>query len=696
MHQFIMDAVIAFLKTIVESNGGFLSMLGAALCLQQKYAEAEPVLRESAQQREKVLGADHVDTLESKSCLASSLLQQGKYVAAEQLLRRLTKQSEKALGPENALTLMTRNCFGWVLRGLKRYDEAERLLRQVVEQADRALGAEHSCTMESKNSLEVTLCDQQKYAEAEQLLRHVDQQREKSLGAEHKATLENRHYLALTLYPQNKHTEAELLLRQVAEQREKVLGTDHKHTLESKELLQKVVLAKTPPASTQTLAGAASQRLGDFFPEGSQRQTAYTDSEIQHVSRLLGQVNLQWSKVPRTYIVLRSISCLELLDAFIDLGVSDVWFPFTKQTLPRCVLSSERSRFVRAQNLVMTKSVDLEKGEKGQHCFFWANEPFPLEMKGFLGSGGFGQVDRVLSTVSYREYALKRVSRSDVFRREHDSQRKAEYVRQFAAEMKVLKRVRHRHVVEFVGSYTDTWYMGLLMSPVADMHLSAYLNRADSTTHRELRTFFGCLARALEFLHEQHIRHNDIKPDNILVHRGNVLYTDFGLAFDFTDKDGSTTVGRVNGMTPKYCAPEVADQEPRNTSSDIWSLGVVFLEMTVVLKGRKVCDMNSFLQEHGSGQSYVRTNLAGADALIAELKAGGNDTDNAALEWVRDMVNPQSELRPTAASLIGSILSARAGEERGGSRAFCGICCASPDNDHNNMLSDSKELEIRY
>ena len=111
----------------------------------------------------------------------------------------------------------------------------------------------------------------------------------------------------------------------------------------------------------------------------------------------------------------------------------------------------------------------------------------------------------------------------------------------------------------------------------------------------ELRTFFGCLTRALEFLHEQHIRHKDIKPSNILVHRGNVLYTDFGLAFDFTDGDGSTTVSMVNGMTPRYCAPEVADQEPRNTSSDIWSLGVVFLEMTVVLKGRKVRDMYSFL-----------------------------------------------------------------------------------------------------
>jgi serine/threonine protein kinase len=44
----------------------------------------------------------------------------------------------------------------------------------------------------------------------------------------------------------------------------------------------------------------------------------------------------------------------------------------------------------------------------------------------------------------------------------------------------------------------------------------------------------------------------------------------------------------VNRMTPRYCALEVANHEPRNTSSDIWSLGVVFPEMTAVLKGRTV------------------------------------------------------------------------------------------------------------
>jgi serine/threonine protein kinase len=325
--------------------------------------------------------------------------------------------------------------------------------------------------------------------------------------------------------------------------------------------------------------------------------------------------------------------------------------------------------------------MDLERGEKGQHCYFRQNEPLPFETKEIIGSGGFGQVDRVLSLISFREYARKRVSRSTMF-----SGRRAEDVKQFIAEIEVLKRLKHHHIVEFIGSYTDPKYIGLIMSPVADMDLSTYLLRADATRHGELRTFFGCLARALEFLHEQSVRHKDIKPGNILVHGGNVLFTDFGLAFDFTDAGGSTTVSMVNGMTPKYCAPEVANHEPRNTSSDIWSLGVVFLEMTAVLKGRRVEYIYDFLSKHGSRQAFVRTNPTGVHELVAEFKQMGNLADNTALGWAQDMLMTPQNLRPTAASLMGSIIGANGGEDGG----FCGICCVSPED----LLDDFDELGI--
>jgi serine/threonine protein kinase len=218
------------------------------------------------------------------------------------------------------------------------------------------------------------------------------------------------------------------------------------------------------------------------------------------------------------------------------------------------------------------------------------------------------------------------------------------------------------------------------------MDLSSYLSRADAARHRELRTFFGCLVRALEFLHEQSVRHKDVKPGNILVHGGKVLLTDFGLAFDFTDAEGSTTVSMVNGMTRRYCAPEVANHEARNTSSDIWSLGVVFLEMTSVLKSRSVEFSRSFLSEHGSRQAFVHTNPTGVQELIAEFKQRGDPIDDITLAWAQDMLTIQPNLRPTAASLMGSIVAA----VEGGKGGFCGICCVSQDE----VMDDFDELGI--
>jgi serine/threonine protein kinase len=259
--------------------------------------------------------------------------------------------------------------------------------------------------------------------------------------------------------------------------------------------------------------------------------------------------------------------------------------------------------------------------------------------------------------------------------------RRAEDIKQFIAEIDILKRLKHHHIVEFVGSYTDHKYFGLIMSPVAEMDLRTYLTRATVAHYRELRTFFGCLARALEFLHANKVRHKDIKPANILVDRGNVLFADFGLSLDFTDASGSTTMSMVNGMTPRYCAPEVAQYEPRNTMSDIWSLGVVFMEMIVALKGRTVQFMDQFFSQHGSQQTYIRANLDALADFIAELGGIGEPISNQALGWTQQMLLVKHQSRPTASSLVASILTA---SQKGERISFCGVCCTPDEEDFSD------------
>jgi hypothetical protein len=305
--------------------------------------------------------------------------------------------------------------LGAVLHEQHKYVEAERLLRHTVQQREKVLGAEQMETLDSTYWLARTLYEQQKYVEVVRILRQVVQRWNKVLGTELVYTLDSIYWIALTLYRQQSYAEAEQLLRQSHQQREKVYGTDHFKFFDSEHLLQDIRRELTQSTRATHVTETARSRLDDFFAEGPQRQTTYADSEIQQVSMLLSHVNPQWRKVPRTYIALRTIDCLELLDNFIDLGFSDHWFPVTERILPHYLQPSWRSRFVAAQSLVMTKSMDLEKGGNGQHRHFQQHEPLPFEKKGILGSSGFTQVDRVLSLISFREYARKRVERNTVF-----------------------------------------------------------------------------------------------------------------------------------------------------------------------------------------------------------------------------------------------------------------------------------------
>lgn len=120
------------------------------------------------------------------------------------------------------------------------------------------------------------------------------------------------------------------------------------------------------------------------------------------------------------------------------------------------------------------------------------------------------------------------------------------------------------------------------MTPVADCDLRAFLDKQVSPNRNALlRQFYGCLAVAVQYLHHNNIRHKDLKPQNILVKENKVLLTDFGTALDWTDKSRATTSGDPGPISFNYAAPEVVDREERSESSDIWSLGCVFVEMTV-------------------------------------------------------------------------------------------------------------------
>lgn len=220
-------------------------------------------------------------------------------------------------------------------------------------------------------------------------------------------------------------------------------------------------------------------------------------------------------------------------------------------------------------------------------------ERLPLECKKVLGDGLSAVVEKVEHKKTKEIFAKK------VIKFPHGKNKRREQVKeQYHNEAAIIRTLNpHYHVIELFATYTTPRSGVLLLRPVADQgDLQQYLDKYadaldDSTTAPDvvakmtkvLEQAFGCLSSGLAYMHGMGIRHKDIKPGNILIHKGVVVYTDFGASKD-TKKDGlCTTEGRPEAMTRRYCAPEVLEYDKRNFAADIFSLGCVFVEMLLRL-----------------------------------------------------------------------------------------------------------------
>lgn len=229
------------------------------------------------------------------------------------------------------------------------------------------------------------------------------------------------------------------------------------------------------------------------------------------------------------------------------------------------------------------------------------------------------------------------------------------------------------------------------MSPIADGNLHGFYARVSQNPDdvKTLRTFFGCLTSAVEYLHNSKIRHRDIKPENILVKGSNVYLTDFGISLDWENLSRGTTTAD-SGKTRLYCAPEVADHQSRNASSDIWSLGCVFLEMCTVLKGRTTDEMRQSFKKRSDTHAFY-ANLPAIQYWLNTLRDCGSELDDAPLEWSASMLQLDRNSRPLAQNLYKTISKCKSTSDRD-TRTFCADCCVVDDEESTVGSASDGEL----
>ncbi|KAF2534294.1 hypothetical protein F2Q70_00030220 [Brassica cretica] len=199
-----------------------------------------------------------------------------------------------------------------------------------------------------------------------------------------------------------------------------------------------------------------------------------------------------------------------------------------------------------------------------------------------LGQGGFGYVHKGVLP-SGKEVAVKQLKVGS-----------GQGEREFQAEVEIISRVHHRHLVSLVGYCIAGAKRLLVYEFVPNNNLEFHLHGEGRPTMEwstRLKIALGS-AKGLSYLHEDcnpKIIHRDIKASNILIDfKFEAKVADFGLAKIASDTNTHVST-RVMG-TFGYLAPEYAASGKLTEKSDVFSFGVVLLEL---ITGRRPVDANN-------------------------------------------------------------------------------------------------------
>ncbi|KAI8990223.1 kinase-like domain-containing protein [Pilobolus umbonatus] len=150
-------------------------------------------------------------------------------------------------------------------------------------------------------------------------------------------------------------------------------------------------------------------------------------------------------------------------------------------------------------------------------------------------------------------------------------------------ELMMMKMSRHPNVVEYIASYNTQDEIWVVME-FMDIALSDILSLEPddeelsiSIPERLISRIVRDILRALTRIHKFNRIHRDIRSDNVLLNmRGDVKLTDFGLSVQLSEQQP-----KRNSMvgTEYWMAPELIRKENYDTKVDIWSLGVLIMEM---------------------------------------------------------------------------------------------------------------------
>jgi tetratricopeptide (TPR) repeat protein len=255
--------ILANLLTLRLRSVYLLNVLGDSARL--VISVAEPLTADC----ERLLGADHPDTLAIRNSLAMAYRDAGRAGEAIALFERTLVDSERLLGADDPSTLTIRNNLAMAYQDAGRTPEAIALYERTLVDIERLLGTDHPDTIPSRTNLAMTYRATGRTGEAIALYERTLADCERLLGTDHPNTLKIRNNLAMAYQATGRIAEAIALYERTLADCERLLGTDHPDTLVPRNNLAMAYreagrTAEAIPLLMQNLADC--ERLGSDHP----------------------------------------------------------------------------------------------------------------------------------------------------------------------------------------------------------------------------------------------------------------------------------------------------------------------------------------------------------------------------------------------------------------------------------------------
>ncbi|XP_052308133.1 serine/threonine-protein kinase STY46 isoform X11 [Populus trichocarpa] len=248
----------------------------------------------------------------------------------------------------------------------------------------------------------------------------------------------------------------------------------------------------------------------------------------------------------------------------LDVFVVDGW-PYEETEQLREALAKEVSKIEdREQFRIKYETNHVAIPNDGTDV--WEIDPKYLKFENKVASGSYG--DLYKGTYCSQEVAIKILKPERV---------NSDLQKEFAQEVYIMRKVRHKNVVQFIGACTKPPSLCIVTEFMHGGSVYDYLHKQRGVFKLpNLLKVAIDVSKGMDYLHQNNIIHRDLKGANLLMDENEVVkVADFGVA----RVKAQTGIMTAETGTYRWMAPEVIEHKPYDHKADVFSFGIVLWEL---------------------------------------------------------------------------------------------------------------------